>query len=83
MVAWGYMMWWKRRPKTATGLRFGPLPRRGALRRSPWWAVLAVVAAAALLGFFVPLLGISLAGFLLVDILRAATARRRDARPAR
>ncbi|GAA3703670.1 PepSY-associated TM helix domain-containing protein [Arthrobacter ginkgonis] len=82
MVVWGYMMWWKRRPKAATGLRFGPLPRRGALRQSPWWAVLAVAAVAVLVGFFVPLLGISLAGFLLVDLFRAAAARRRDTAPA-
>ncbi|GER23954.1 membrane protein [Zafaria cholistanensis] len=78
MVVWGYMMWWKRRPRAAIGLRFGPLPPRGALRRSPWWTVPAVAAAAVTAGVFVPLLGISLAGFLLVDLLRAAVSRRRE-----
>jgi uncharacterized iron-regulated membrane protein len=77
MVAWGYLMWWRRRPTRATGAAFGPLPGRGALRRAPWPAVAGTAVVAVTLGVFFPLLGISLAAFLALDlILGAITARR-------
>ncbi|MDV8022802.1 PepSY domain-containing protein [Rhodococcus sp. IEGM 1330] len=67
IIVRGYMMWWKRRPTRATGLTSGRPPRRGGIRRiSPISvAVLAVVAVA--VGWFVPLLGLSLVTFLGVD----------------
>lgn len=62
----GYLMWWRRRPTRAL---VGRAPRRGALSGlSPTAAVL-VVAAAVGLGWFVPLLGWSLAAFLVVDVI--------------
>jgi uncharacterized iron-regulated membrane protein len=80
MVVWGYLMWWRRRPTRATGAAFGPAPVRGALRRAPWPAVAGVAVVAIALGMFLPLLGISLAGFLLLDLLWGAIVARR-ARP--
>lgn len=67
VVVRGYLMWWRRRPARASGVAFGAAPRRGALRgqRLPVVAVVAVVAVA--VGLFVPLLGLSLAAFLIVD----------------
>jgi uncharacterized iron-regulated membrane protein len=77
MVVWGYLMWWRRRPTRATGMGFGAAPARGSLRRAPLPAVAAVAVTAVGVGVFFPLLGISLAAFLVLDlILGALTARR-------
>uniref|UniRef100_UPI000DE2F66D PepSY-associated TM helix domain-containing protein n=1 Tax=Nonomuraea lactucae TaxID=2249762 RepID=UPI000DE2F66D len=78
LIVYGYRMWWQRRP--ARG--FAQPYRRGAWRRVHWavLAPLAVVVVAA--GVFVPLLGVSLAAFLLIDVLlglRARVAARRAA----
>ncbi|WP_254303447.1 PepSY-associated TM helix domain-containing protein [Rhodococcoides kyotonense] len=62
VVVRGYLMWWKRRPTARP-------PRRGGLRGLPRAHVVAVVVAALVLGWYVPLLGISLLAFLLVDAL--------------
>ncbi|MEU7214398.1 PepSY-associated TM helix domain-containing protein [Nocardia iowensis] len=77
----GYLMWWRRRPtRSSSGrLAMGRAPRRGALRRSSPWLALPVVAAAVLIGWFAPLVGISLLAFLAVDVLRGLTARMRAA----
>ncbi|GGL09423.1 PepSY-associated TM helix domain-containing protein [Nocardia jinanensis] len=79
VIARGYLMWWRRRPTPATGMfAVGKPPRRGALRRS---AILAVpaLAAAALIGWFAPVFGLSLLAFLVVDILVGALRRIRTA----
>ncbi|OZD85543.1 peptidase [Rhodococcus sp. 05-339-2] len=77
VIVRGYMMWWKRRPTKATGLTAGRPPLRGGLRRiSPISvAVLAVVAVA--VGWFVPLLGLSLVAFLAVDVVLGSFRRAR------
>ncbi len=79
MVAWGYAMWWQRRPKHDPSRRVGASPPRGALRRAPWWGVLTVLAGAAAVGVLLPLMGISLASFLVADVVLGAVARRRAA----
>ena len=66
MIVWGYRMWWQRRPSGAPVGR--PYPR-GGLRRLPWPLVAGVVAVAAGVGWFFPLLGISLAAFVVIDVL--------------
>jgi uncharacterized iron-regulated membrane protein len=79
VIVRGYLMWWQRRPTaTARILAVGRPPRRGALRRS---AVLAVPAlgAAALIGWFAPVFGLSLLAFLVVDVLVGALRRARPA----
>lgn len=66
MILWGYLMWWQRRP-TRGGRGPGRAPQRGALRRAPWWGVLLVLLAALGIGLMLPLMGASLAAFVLID----------------
>ncbi|TFI44458.1 PepSY domain-containing protein [Rhodococcus sp. 1R11] len=69
VIVRGYMMWWKRRPTKSTGLTAGRPPLRGGLRRiSPISVVLLAVVAVAV-GWFLPLLGLSLVAFLAVDFM--------------
>ncbi|SFA73167.1 Uncharacterized iron-regulated membrane protein [Amycolatopsis marina] len=69
LVVLGYRMWWQRRPTRATGFTFGrPIPR-GQWRKAPRLPLLAGLAVAAVVGWFVPLLGISLLAFLVLDVL--------------
>lgn len=77
MVVWGYLMWWARRPTRGTGLTFGAPPVRGGLRRAPWPAVAGVAVVAVAIGVFFPLLGISLAAFLALDLALGTVAARR------
>ncbi|WP_346425971.1 PepSY-associated TM helix domain-containing protein [Williamsia sp. 1135] len=77
----GYLMWWKRRPtRHREGVALARPPRRGALRKTHPAIAVAIVAAAVLVGWFIPLLGISLLTFILVDI---AIGRYHDARARR
>ncbi|MFG1815191.1 PepSY-associated TM helix domain-containing protein [Kribbella sp. NPDC049174] len=69
MVIWGYRMWWLRRPTRGHVLRFGRPARRGAWREIPVLAVVALLALAVGVGLFLPLLGISLAAFVVIDLL--------------
>ncbi|SMX91635.1 Uncharacterized iron-regulated membrane protein [Brevibacterium antiquum] len=80
MVVWGYVMWWQRRPKHDPSRKFGVTPVRGALANAPWWSVTAVGLAAVAIGVFLPVVGISLLGFLVVDGVLALWARGRQAR---
>ncbi|MGP9745642.1 PepSY-associated TM helix domain-containing protein [Brachybacterium sp. AOP29-B2-41] len=66
MILWGYAMWWQRRP-TRGGRGPGRPPHRGALRRAPWWGLALVLLVALGIGLMLPLLGLSLAAFVLVD----------------
>jgi len=79
MVVLGYLMWWKRRPTKIENRRMGNLPARGGFVRAPWWGCALVVIIALVLGAFLPLLGTSLALFLVVDFLVVYTARFRGA----
>ncbi|MCB5169296.1 PepSY domain-containing protein [Streptomyces bambusae] len=82
LVFWGYRMWWLRRPTKARGLSFGRPQPRGAWRRLPVTALLPLAAATAVVGWFVPLLGISLAVFLVLDAVLGLIARRKAAAAA-
>ncbi|MFF0448366.1 PepSY-associated TM helix domain-containing protein [Streptomyces sp. NPDC004609] len=77
LILWGYRMWWLRRPAKARGLRGGrPVPR-GTWRRVPLPVLLPLAAVTALIGWFVPLLGLSLLAFLVVDLALGAVGRAR------
>lgn len=77
MVALGYVMWVKRRPtKTA---RVGMPPRRGVLDGAPRWSVTAVVVGGVLIGLALPLVGWTLAAFVVIDVAADAAQRRRAA----
>lgn len=85
MVVWGYRMWWQRRPTRRPGRPVGKAPARGTFQRTPWWGQLAVLAVAAGVGLFLPLVGVSLVAFLVIDVLLGLRDRRgsRDRREAR
>ncbi|MFE5594189.1 PepSY-associated TM helix domain-containing protein [Streptomyces sp. NPDC056549] len=70
LILWGYRMWWLRRP--------GRPVARGTWRRVPVTLLLPLAAATALVGWFVPLLGLSLLLFLAVDLTLALTAKVRS-----
>lgn len=82
IVLRGYAMWFARRPARGDALSGRP-PVRGALRelarRRPVTTAVAAVAVVAV-GWAVPLLGISLVAFLVVDAVTGAVSRRRAAR---
>lgn len=68
-VVWGYRMWWQRRPDRATRAGVGrPVPR-GAWRRLPVPALAVVVLLTAAVAWAMPVLGVSLVAFLVVDAL--------------
>jgi uncharacterized iron-regulated membrane protein len=78
LVGWGYRMWWLRLPRRGTGR-----PTRGGMagppvggQRANTGAVLVGTLAAAALGIFLPVLGVSLLAFLVVDAVRLAVAAR-------
>ncbi|HZF88571.1 PepSY domain-containing protein [Streptomyces sp.] len=76
LILWGYRMWWQR----GRGSAFGrPVPR-GAWAEVPPQILVPLLAAVAVVGYFVPLLGIPLAAFLAVDIVLGEIAHRRGRR---
>jgi uncharacterized iron-regulated membrane protein len=73
LIVWGYRMWWQR----GRGSTFGrPIPR-GAWQQVPPHILVPCVAVIAVLGYFVPLLGIPLAAFVVADVLYGEIAHRR------
>lgn len=82
MVCWGYRMWWLRRPTRAHVLRLGRPARRGAWREIPLPAVVALLALAVGVGLFLPLFGIPLAAFVVLDLLIGLYRWRKVAAPA-
>ncbi|MFI6034861.1 PepSY-associated TM helix domain-containing protein [Streptomyces sp. NPDC051315] len=76
LIVWGYRMWWQR----GRGSAFGrPIPR-GAWAQVPPYVLVPLMAVIAVLGYFVPLLGIPLAAFLVVDVVLGEIAHRRGRR---
>ncbi|MCP9951264.1 PepSY-associated TM helix domain-containing protein [Actinomadura madurae] len=82
IIFWGYRMWWQRRPTRAARTRFGRPPARGASRRLPRTALLLGIPVVALVGYAIPLFGITLLAFLLFDAALAAVRRRTTGGPA-
>ena len=76
MILWGYLMWWQRRP-TRGGRGAGRPPRRGALTRAPWWGVVLVLLGAVGIGLMLPLMGASLAAFVVLDTVHGRLTARR------
>lgn len=80
MVVWGYRMWWLRRPTKERTLSAGRPQPRGAWRKLPVTLLLPLAAATAVVGWFVPMLGISLLVFLAGDLVLGFAASRRTAK---
>ncbi|MEW1724367.1 PepSY domain-containing protein [Streptomyces sp. NPDC093109] len=81
LIVLGYRMWWQRRPTKERKLSAGrPIPR-GTWRKVPLTWLLPLAAVTALVGWFVPLLGISLLVFLALDAVLGLVARTRKDAP--
>ncbi|WP_326953551.1 PepSY-associated TM helix domain-containing protein [Amycolatopsis sp. NBC_01286] len=78
VIVWGYRMWWLRRP-TRGDARFGRPPARGAWRRIPGRVLAPAVVVVAVVGYYLPLFGLSLLGFVVVDGLLELRRRKVDA----
>ncbi|WP_405898959.1 PepSY domain-containing protein [Streptomyces sp. NBC_00727] len=76
MLLWGYRMWWLRRPTRGDGTRFGRPPARGAWRRVPGRVMAPLVVVTAVVAYYLPLFGLPLVCFLLVDVAVAQVRRR-------
>ncbi|WP_380172113.1 PepSY-associated TM helix domain-containing protein [Kineococcus sp. DHX-1] len=77
VVVWGYRMWWQRRPDPARRLAVGPPAPRGAWRQLSRPVLVAVVLVTAVVGWAVPLLGVSLVAFLVLDVATGVLRRGR------
>lgn len=74
MIVWGYRMWWMRRPvQTATDPAQTLCQSWLAL---PLWGRVVTLAIAAMLGLMMPVMGCSLALFVIIDWLRWRAASR-------
>ena len=86
VIVWGYRMWWQRRPtRDGRAARAGAPPARGAWQQLPTWGIVAGVPVVFAIGWVIPLFGIPLAVFLLIDVivgaLRGRAGRRRPPAP--
>ncbi|MFI6868867.1 PepSY-associated TM helix domain-containing protein [Nocardia sp. NPDC050406] len=80
VIVRGYLMWWRRRPtKGGNGFAAGKAPRRGVLRATPVWLLASFALAAVAVGWFAPLIGLSVLGFLAVDVIVGLLTRRKSA----
>ena len=78
-VVLGYRLWWQRRPSAAGSFAVGPPAARGAWRSAPLPALAGLAAVTVAVSWFLPLLGASLAAFLVLDTVLGVRARRRRA----
>ena len=76
IVVRGYLMWWRRRPTRGSAWAAGRPPLRGTIRNLPPAAIVAVAAVTIAVGWFLPLFGLSLAAFVVVDLVIGAWKRR-------
>ncbi|GLZ38016.1 membrane protein [Actinokineospora sp. NBRC 105648] len=82
LVVLGYRMWWQRRPTRADRrASVGAPPRRGAWRQLPLWALVPAPLVLIAIGWAMPVLGVSLLAFLVLDGL-IGLWRKRTASPA-
>lgn len=81
VIVWGYRMWWQRRPTRADrAALLGTPPARGAWREVHPAVLVVGVALVAFVGWAMPLLGVTLAAFLVFDAVVGAGRLRRTRR---
>ncbi|MBX7450221.1 PepSY domain-containing protein [Mycolicibacterium sp. 3033] len=82
VIVRGYRMWWQRRPTRGSAWALGRPPARGGLRVVTPAAAAMIVCGAIAVGWFLPLLGWTLAGFVVMDLALGLRKRRamRDSR---
>lgn len=78
VIIGGYRMWWQRRPTRGSAWAVGRPPIRGGLRRLSPIAIGSLAVTAAAVGWFLPLLGISLAAFVIIDLALGAAKQRKE-----
>ncbi|GAB3440582.1 PepSY-associated TM helix domain-containing protein [Streptomonospora sediminis] len=79
VIVLGYRMWWRRRP-AQSGLRtLGPPVARGSWSALPWQLKCAVAAVTVAIGVLMPVLGVSLVVFLVLDAVLALRSPSRSA----
>jgi uncharacterized iron-regulated membrane protein len=77
-ILWGYRMWWQRRPtRDGHTAPVGRAPARGTWRRLPLPVLILGIPAVAAVGWALPVLGVTLAGFLAVDAAAGLVRRAR------
>ncbi|RSS78945.1 PepSY domain-containing protein [Streptomyces sp. WAC06614] len=70
VTLWGYRMWWQRRPtREDRKATMGKAPSRGTWRSLPLPVLVVGVPLVAALGWALPVLGVTLLAFLVVDIV--------------
>ncbi|MCP2273918.1 putative iron-regulated membrane protein [Actinokineospora diospyrosa] len=68
LIVLGYRMWWQRRPTRADRRRpLGAAPKRGAWQQLPLWFLVPAPLVLIAVGWAIPLLGVSLVAFLVLD----------------
>lgn len=77
LIVWGYRMWWVRRPLPRAASTASATRLTTHWLRAPVPARLAIVAIAAALGWALPVMGVSLAAFLILDVLLVTHYNRR------
>ncbi|MFE0116908.1 PepSY-associated TM helix domain-containing protein [[Kitasatospora] papulosa] len=79
VIFWGYRMWWQRRlTRASRTARVGKAPARGTWRGLPMPALLLGGPAVVALGWALPVLGVTLLAFLIVDAAVGAARRQRS-----
>ncbi|MGV0641887.1 PepSY-associated TM helix domain-containing protein [Mycolicibacterium sp. XJ2546] len=79
IIARGYQMWWQRRPTRGSSWAVGRPPLRGVLSTLPPTAIVAVIVVAGVVGWLLPLFGLSLVAFVVVDQIIGVVKQRRTA----
>jgi uncharacterized iron-regulated membrane protein len=78
VIVWGYRMWWQRRPtRTDRPAPLGAPPARGTWRRLRWPLLVAGIMLTAVAGWALPEFGVTLATFLVIDVVGGLVRRRR------
>ncbi|RKR86467.1 PepSY-associated transmembrane protein [Micromonospora pisi] len=77
VIVWGYRMWWQRRPTRADrrAVVGAPPVSRGAWRKLPTWVFAVGVPVVFAIGWVLPLFGVPLLAFLVVDLIIGAVGR--------
>ncbi|ANZ39889.1 peptidase [Lentzea guizhouensis] len=84
LIFFGYRMWWQRRPTRADRRApVGTAPKRGGWQQLPLWFVIPAPLVLIAVGIAMPLLGISLLAFLVLDgIIGIVRSRKQERTPA-
>ncbi|MFD3492587.1 PepSY-associated TM helix domain-containing protein [Streptomyces sp. NPDC058690] len=78
VIVWGYRMWWQRRPmREDRAAVLGKAPARGTWRQLPLPVLIIGIPAVAALGWALPVLGITLIAFLILDVAAGLVRRGR------